>query len=138
MDQCRTSPGVVLADNNDGHYIRYHTDCAVISNNFIQTRQDSEKIRLTTRLLGMEPEKIARDYPWITYALVRRSDNVFDETVTPEQVSKANPGIGQVLLSDDYARAHGMQVLAEVHIRRDGRSIPLARFVRLPAPAAQP
>lgn len=39
-DVCRTDPGIVLTLNNHGHYIRYHTVCSVISNNFLITEQD--------------------------------------------------------------------------------------------------
>ena len=41
----REEPGIVLADNDAGHYIRYYTECSVIANNFLLTRQHEEKIR---------------------------------------------------------------------------------------------
>ena len=41
---CAQAPGVALTNNNDGHYVRYHTDCSVIANNFIMTPQHEEKI----------------------------------------------------------------------------------------------
>ena len=39
---CRKAPGVVLADPNDGHPIRYHSECSVIADNFITTPQHVE------------------------------------------------------------------------------------------------
>ena len=36
-EACRRDPGIVLARNNEGHFIRYHTDCPVIANNFLLT-----------------------------------------------------------------------------------------------------
>ena len=42
---CAKEPGIVLADNDAGHYIRYYTECSVIANNFLLTPQHEEKIR---------------------------------------------------------------------------------------------
>jgi hypothetical protein len=72
-EACRQDPGIVLAISNDGHYIRYHTECSVISNNFLVTPQHEEKALLTTRLLGMTPEELSRTEIPIKYVLARAS-----------------------------------------------------------------
>ena len=40
---CAKDPGIVLADNDAGHYIRYYTQCSVIANNFLLTRATRTK-----------------------------------------------------------------------------------------------
>lgn len=68
---CASNPGVVLADNDAGHYIRYYTDCPVIANNFLLTAQHEAKIREMDRLMGLPPDKVADAAPYVKYILVR-------------------------------------------------------------------
>lgn len=70
-EACKRNPGIVLADNDDGHYIRYHTDCSVIANNFVITRQHERKLQELERLLALEPEELRRTRPDIEYVFVR-------------------------------------------------------------------
>jgi hypothetical protein len=72
-EACRDEPGIVLAMNNDGHYIRYHTDCSVVSNNFLVTPLHEEKALLTTRMLSMTPEELQRSELPVKYVLARAS-----------------------------------------------------------------
>ncbi|MDJ0919465.1 MAG: hypothetical protein QNJ05_17040 [Woeseiaceae bacterium] len=67
---CDAAPGIVLADHDDGHPIRYHTECSVIANNFLLTEQHSQKIIELRKLLAMEPGDIADAEPQIDYVLV--------------------------------------------------------------------
>ncbi len=68
--QCNEDPGVVLALPNDGHYIRFHTSCSVIANNFLISHQHEEKVKLALRLLSLPLTKIQEDYSWIKYVYV--------------------------------------------------------------------
>lgn len=68
---CKDYKDVVLADMNDGHYIRYNSNCAVIANNFIISRQHEEKIRLVDQLFNLPPHELKSKYPWIRYILVK-------------------------------------------------------------------
>lgn len=69
--ECKTNPGIVLADNDAGHYIRYYTDCAVIANNFLLTRQHADKVREMDRLMGLHASELAQAAPYVRYVMVR-------------------------------------------------------------------
>jgi hypothetical protein len=67
---CNVDPGVVLALPSDGHYIRFHTSCSIIANNFLISHQHEEKVRLVLNLLVLPLSKIQESYPWIKYVYV--------------------------------------------------------------------
>jgi hypothetical protein len=69
-DKCREHPGAVLATNNDGHYVRFHTDCGVLTNNFITTKQDEESLREGVRLFSLTPREFAADNRMFRYVFV--------------------------------------------------------------------
>jgi len=50
---CAEDPGIVLADGNAGHYIRYSTKCSVIANNFLLTPQHFAKADQVDRLYSL-------------------------------------------------------------------------------------
>ena len=68
---CAADPGVVLADNNLGHYIRYYTGCSVIANNFLLTPLHFEKMAEVERYLSMPAAELEQAAPHIKYVLVR-------------------------------------------------------------------
>jgi hypothetical protein len=68
---CAEDPGVVLADTNAGHYIRFFTDCPVIANNFLLTEQHFQKADEVQRLFGLRAEQLTRAAPYVKYVLVR-------------------------------------------------------------------
>ncbi len=74
-ERCAADPGVVLARFGDGHYLRFHTNCAVIANNMIMTRQHLERIALTETLFDLAPAVLRATYPWIDYVYLWRQDN---------------------------------------------------------------
>jgi len=69
---CRRAPGVVLASPDDANYVRYHTDCPVIANNFLLTPQHEAKIREVRELMALAPEKLAAVAPQVRYVFVHR------------------------------------------------------------------
>ena len=69
-EACAEDPGIVLAYSNEGHYVRYHTDCTVIANNFLLTEQHGQKISETNKLLDMEPEDFLRADHDVKYVLL--------------------------------------------------------------------
>jgi hypothetical protein len=77
--ECARSPGVVLANPDDGHYIRFHTRCAVIGNNFLLTRQHAEKVRYEHQLMSLPASEVLRKAPFVRYVYVRR-DSMFFST----------------------------------------------------------
>jgi hypothetical protein len=70
---CRQKPGVALAEPNDGHYIRFNTDCSVIANNFITTRQQADRTREERALLRLPASEVLVRAPSVRYVYVRRS-----------------------------------------------------------------
>lgn len=70
QQECVKDPGIVLADNNAGHPIRFYTDCSVIANNFILTPQHFAKLAEADRLFALSAEQLARQ-PQIKYLLIR-------------------------------------------------------------------
>jgi hypothetical protein len=68
---CAQDPGIVLADNDAGHYIRYYTQCSVISNNFLLTPQHEAKIRQSDYLMSIPAAAFPGVAPFVRYILVR-------------------------------------------------------------------
>jgi len=71
---CAEDPGVVLADTNAGHYIRYFTACSVIANNFLLTAQQFRKEDQVDRLFSLPPERLTREAPFVKYVLTRAGE----------------------------------------------------------------
>lgn len=85
---CAKNPGVVFADNNFGHYIRYHTECSVITNNFLMTPQHEDKIHKMHSLMRLSPEQFLRIAPTGTKYVFARLDNFF--TVNKGEITLGN------------------------------------------------
>jgi len=69
QELCKKNPGTVLAFNDAGHYLRFHTECSVIANNFLLTEQQQDKIRELDRLLAMDVDDVLAARPDIKYIL---------------------------------------------------------------------
>jgi hypothetical protein len=67
---CAVRPGIVLADFNAGHWIRYHSDCNVIANPFLLTPQHTEKLIEARKLMSLTPERLLEAAQPIRYVLV--------------------------------------------------------------------
>jgi hypothetical protein len=67
---CHERPGIVLATINDGHWVRFHTDCAVIGNVFLLTEQHAQKRRETEQLFALTPQELLAQRPDIRYVLL--------------------------------------------------------------------
>lgn len=68
---CAQDPGIVLADNDAGHYIRYYTDCSVIANNFLLTPQHEQKVRQIDYLTSVPANAFPGVAPYVRYILIR-------------------------------------------------------------------
>lgn len=68
---CVEDPGVILADNNAGHYIRYYTDCMVIADNFLLTPQHFQKMDEVVHLFSLSSAQLVAAAPQIKYVLAR-------------------------------------------------------------------
>jgi hypothetical protein len=68
---CAKEPGVVLADNDAGHLIRYFTDCSVIADNFLLTKQHMDKIELYDHLMTLHADDLPAAAPYVRYVFMR-------------------------------------------------------------------
>jgi hypothetical protein len=70
-NQCEKNPGVVLADNDAGHLIRYFTKCSVIANNFLLTKQQLDKIEFFDHLMELHADELPQAAPYVRYVFIR-------------------------------------------------------------------
>jgi hypothetical protein len=75
-EQCAEDPGIVLADSDAGHYIRYYTDCPTIVNNFLLTPQQFKKVDEAMHLFMLTARQLKEQAPLIKYVLVRPIQNI--------------------------------------------------------------
>lgn len=73
---CTERPGTVLSLADDGHPIRYHTDCSVVVNNFLMTPLHLKKLQEVEVYLHMTPQELV-DRTDIRYLFVRLNDVFF-------------------------------------------------------------
>jgi hypothetical protein len=71
---CARDPGLVLAGSDAGNYVRYHTECSVIANNFLLTPQHAAKIRELNAVLDLTPEEFLKSGYRVRYVLVTLPD----------------------------------------------------------------
>ncbi|MEJ0038796.1 MAG: hypothetical protein WDO68_22430 [Gammaproteobacteria bacterium] len=70
--ECARAPGVVLSNLDDGNYVRYHTRCPIIANNFLLTAFHESKVREVRALLDTPASELAQRAPFVRYVLVHR------------------------------------------------------------------
>lgn len=100
MPLCAEDPGLVLASTDDGSGILFHTDCSVISNNFILTAADEVHINEIGRLLQLDPAEIAKQRPDIKYVMLRARD-FLNATKDGVELAKNSPVAQQLLTNRD-------------------------------------
>jgi hypothetical protein len=124
--QCEKNPGVVLADHNHGHYITYHTNCSVISDNFVLTRQHEQKLLLTGQLLRGSVADVRRLAPYVKYILVVRADDPSTKGCFP--ACEGNQGLRHELIEASPPYPAGLRFLGESQAVIGGATEPLARL----------
>lgn len=68
---CEKDPGIVLADTDISHYIRYYTDCSVMANNFLLTPQHLQKVDEVLHLNTLTSGEFLAQAPLVKYVLLR-------------------------------------------------------------------
>ena len=138
-DICADAPGVVLSAQDDGHAVRYHTDCSVLSNNFLLTEQHGEKLILAKQLLESDPSEIQSAAPYLDYVLVHLYD-IYATTklgalpIPPETLKELNPPLFYELAIEQNVPPN-FELIAELRVD-DERDIPYAQVYRIHPPAA--
>ena len=128
---CRDDPGIVLSDFDDGNYIRFHTDCAVIANNMIMTPLHKQKVREVDSLFLMTAGQVAENKKWIKYIYVRRQDNIL-ANMPLAVVQEMNIGLrGELLLNGNNLPKNYLLIKELVMKTPDGRHVPYARLFKI-------
>lgn len=70
--ECERTPGVALSNLDDGNYVRYHTNCEIIANNFLLTAFHESKVRELRALLDTPANELPQRAPFVRYVLVHR------------------------------------------------------------------
>ena len=131
---CEAEPGTVLAYHDDGHRIRYHTDCSVIANNFLLTEEHGAKIMELQALLRVSPEELLDIAPQLKYIFARlynvmRPGASGFQPATEEEVVAANePLFVALTMRDDLPDE--FRLLAEIRFG-DDRDYAYARIFRI-------
>jgi hypothetical protein len=125
---CGRAPGVVLAESNDGHPIRYHSECSVIVDNFITTPQHVEKMALSEALFAGSAADAVRQAPYVRYILVKRADDVLDHDRVCGLECPENAGLRRELLAPGRPAPDGLRLLNEFQVKRAGQVEPFAKI----------
>lgn len=136
---CDAEPGVVLNAQDDGHPVRFHTDCSVISNNFLLTRQHGEKLIFADRLLQSDPSDLPELAPFVDYVLVHIYSiyTTTDDGPVPtplDELRALNPPLFYELAIEQNVPP-GFELVAELRVE-DERNIPYAQVYRIRPTAA--
>lgn len=70
--ECSRAPGVALSNLDDANYIRFHTGCGVIANNFLLTAFHEKKVREARALLDTPAAELRARAPQVRYVFVHR------------------------------------------------------------------
>jgi asparagine N-glycosylation enzyme membrane subunit Stt3 len=133
---CAAEPGLVAAAAQFGHYIRFHTDCSVIANNFLLTEQHFEKVRWVNSLFHLSVDQLMMQAPDVRYVLGFLS-NTYEQRGTKvymrdmSDIRGQNPLLINQLMLNDQPRTD-TEVLVEVFVDPSAElKIPLAGVYRI-------
>lgn len=133
-EACRNAPGIVLAGSDAGHYIRFHTECSVIGDNFLLTEQHLRKFHELRTLMAMTPEQLLEHPLSIRYVYV----SIADVSSLPPEARPAgdagsmrlNPSVlSRLLFSDPETLPPNYRLLKEDRIKKNG--VPYARLYEI-------
>lgn len=137
--QCAKDPGIVLADPDAGHYIRYYTDCPTIVNNFLLTPQQFKKVDEAMHLFTLTAEQFKEQAPLVKYVLVRPIQEInLSSSGFTFRIIGGEPRLAQDLFGPATALPPAFKLIQEAQlpelnntvyarlyeIRRDARSQP--------------
>ena len=133
-EACAVRAGIALSYSDDGHYIRYHTDCSVMTNNFLMTPLHRKKILEVDRLLQMTPEQFRNAAPDVDYVFVRMFE-IFETTrngIRPRSVADVASRNAPLFVALTFTDAipDGFRLVDELRVR-DDRDFAYARLFEL-------
>jgi len=133
-ESCAKDGGTALSYNDDGHYIRYHTDCSVMTNNFLLTPQHERLILEADALLQLDPEQFLLAAPNVDYIFVRMYEifeagpNGMQATPIPSLVGRNAPLFVALTFADELPQEY--QLIDEVRVQ-DERDFAYARVFKI-------
>ncbi len=137
-ERCNERPGLVLTYNDAGHYVRFHTECSVIANNFLLTPQQSDKIRELDELLYLPVQEVLARRPEVTYFLIYYPTLIFQDAstgskrlLTREELEGAPWTMIKELMfsTDPEADFPQLELLWQVNsVEEDGTRFPIGRL----------
>jgi hypothetical protein len=132
-EACERDPGVVLADTNAGHYIRYVSKCSVIANNFLLTKQHFQKADEVDRLLTLPADQLSLQAPYVKYVLVRAGNVTRKEEgkFAYEFYGKQGKGLSWTLLMDPTNVPPQFQLIYTVTLEKRGQDVPYAKLYKV-------
>jgi hypothetical protein len=116
-DRCEQDPGVILAHENDGNYLLFHTECSVISNNFRLTPEDERKIEQIGAMMRLSPDALRQYQPGMKYLLLRVNDFIVEHDGKIE-IASDSP-LGRMLLPDAEP-PDGFELIQTIWLKQDG------------------
>lgn len=134
-DICAEDSGTVLSYSDDGHYIRYHTDCSVLHNNFLMTPLHEKKLAEADKYLRMDPEQLLVGAPEIEYVFVRMYEvfepdetGLLHPTSIPDLVARNAPLFVALTFADELPKEY--QLIDELRTK-DERDFAYARVFKI-------
>ena len=123
-ERCEQEPGVILAHENDGNYLLFHTDCSVISNNFMLTQKDERKIEQIGTMMRLSPDALREFQPDVKYLLLRVQNFIVTRDGKIEIDSSSH--LGSALLSDSVP-PEGFELIRTIWLEQNGQPVIYAR-----------
>jgi asparagine N-glycosylation enzyme membrane subunit Stt3 len=122
--RCEQQPGVILAHENDGNYLLFHTQCSVISNNFMLTQNDERKIAQIGAMMRLSPDALREYQPDVKYLLLRVQDFIVEHDGKIEIDS--NAPLGSALLSNSEP-PEGFELIRTIWLEQNGQQVIYAK-----------
>jgi len=123
-DRCKQEPGVILAHENDGNYLLFHTECSVISNNFMLTQKDERKIEQIGAMMRLSPDALREYQPNVNYLLLRVQDFIVERD--GKIAIDSNAPLGSALLSDSEP-PEGYELIRTIWLEQNGQRVIYAK-----------
>lgn len=128
---CEDDPGLALVHPNQGHYVLFHSNCAVVSNNATISPRHIKAREQTMRYLEMEPTALLAALPELKFIAVTRYDGI-EAFERPEAARRNNLGMYRALLIDDPDQLPPrFESLGTVQAGRSDEVYPLSRLFRI-------
>ncbi len=125
--QCVMTPGVILARHNVGHYLRFHTSCAVIANSMMLTEQDILQVKKVNSLFAKSAEDIVKLHEEINYVFVYwREDQLYEGNNKKENYPQLE---GELLINDKVPK--GYQLLLEIKDHVNDKVVVVAKAFKI-------